>query len=1044
MSNSIFSNGSDMAKLIHNFDWHATSLGSIENWSTSLITTTAMMLENRFPMALWWGKDLLFIYNDAYIPVLGDKHPNALGQPTAEVWGEIWHILGPQSEMVLNGDGATWNEHLLLPMNRKGFLEETYFTFSYSPVRDNDGEIGGVLVTCQETTAQVQFQRQLQMLRDLGTNAAMTSAEDACITSAAILEKYDIDIPFALLYLVEESGTKANLAATAGLVNYEALGKIQCIDLQKKLETWPLGKIKAAEGIYVLDNLDKIIGYMPRGQWEALPKTAVILPLTGAGKPTPYGYLVAGVSPLRVLDDQYKEMYRLAADQIVIGIANACAYQEERKRAEALAEIDKAKTVFFSNVSHEFRTPLTLILGPLEDLLQEALPEHVTKQIDTIHRNAQRMLKLVNSLLDFSRIEAGRVEAVYSATDLAEYTSDLASTFRSAVEKAGIELVVECDQLPESIYVDCEMWEKVVLNLLSNAFKYTFEGKIILRLIWCVDCVKLVVEDTGIGISKNDQKRLFERFYRVQGARSRTHEGTGIGLALIKELVKMHCGSIEVQSEVDHGSKFTVLIPTGSEHLPKDRINGNRTLSSTSIGAIPYVEESLRWLPDSLAEINDFNPQQASKKIFTEPFSNSKARGRILIVDDNADMREYLYRLLRDKWNVEVRSNGLTALESVLLSPPDLILSDIMMPVMDGIELLHELRANPSTRLIPVILLSARAGEEARIEGLEKGADDYLIKPFSSRELVAKVSAQIEMASIRRQALQRENELLKETKKLDESIIKAKKDEIKTLEKVIEMKDDFLSVISHEFRTPLNVITAAIQAMNLICKDEMSDRAKRYIKMIKQNALRQLRLVNNILDITRANAGRINVNKRNVDIVFLTKAITESVNAYASKKGVQVLFTSTISRKIIGVDDEKYERILLNLISNAIKFSPEGKAVIVKLRTTKTNVYIQVSDKGIGIPKDKMDMIFQRFGQVDSSLSRNAEGAGIGLSLVKKFVEALGGSVAVESKLGNGSTFTVVLPNQRTAEDGIDKPMVELLDNRLVEITNVEFSDIYL
>lgn len=1044
MDNSIFSSKSDMAKLIHSYDWNTTSLGSIENWSTSLITTTAMMLENRFPMALWWGKDLIFLYNDAYMPVLGDKHPIALGRPAAEIWHEIWHILGPQTEMVLSGNGATWNEHLLLPMNRKGFLEETYFTFSYSPVRENGGEIRGVLVTCQETTAQVQFQRQLQMLRDLGTNIAMTSAEETCIASAEILGKYNVDIPFALLYLVEEKGAKANLVATAGLDNYEGPGKIQCIDLQNTLGTWPLGNIKAAEGLYVLDNLDKIIGPMPGGRWETSPKTSVVLPLTGAGHQTPYGFLVAGVSPLRVLDDQYKEMYRLTADQIVTGIANACAYQEERKRAQALAEIDKAKTVFFSNVSHEFRTPLTLIIGPLEDLMQEALPDHVRKQISITHRNSQRMLKLVNSLLDFSRIEAGRVEAVYIPTDLAKYTSELASTFRSAVEKAGMELVVECDQLPELIYVDNEMWEKIVLNLLSNAFKYTFEGRIILRLIWCVNHVRLEVEDTGIGISKNDQQRLFERFYRVQGTRSRTHEGTGIGLALIKELVKMHCGSIEVHSEVNHGSKFTISIPTGSEHLPKDRINGSRILSSTSIGATPYVEESMRWLPNSLVETNDFNHQQATKKIITEPSGNVNSGGRILIVDDNTDMREYLYRLLSERWEVEVKSNGLMALESALLNPPDLILSDIMMPIMDGIELLHQLRANLSTRSIPVILLSARAGEEARVEGLEKGADDYLIKPFNSRELVAKVSAQLEMSSIRRQAFQRENELLKETKKLDEAIIKVKKDEIKALEKVIEMKDEFLSVISHEFRTPLNVINAAIQAMNYICKDEMSDRAKEYTKMIKQNAFRQLRLVNNLLDITRANAGRINVNKKNVDIVFLTKAITESVNAYASKKRVPVIFVSTISKQIIGIDDEKYERILLNLISNAVKFSPEGKTVIVRLRTTKANVNIEVSDKGIGIPEDKIDVIFERFGQVDSSLSRYAEGAGIGLSLVRKFVQALGGSVSVKSKLGKGSTFTVKLPNQLTAEDSVDKPIMELLGNRLVEITNVEFSDIYL
>jgi two-component system, sensor histidine kinase and response regulator len=263
-------------------------------------------------------------------------------------------------------------------------------------------------------------------------------------------------------------------------------------------------------------------------------------------------------------------------------------------------------------------------------------------------------------------------------------------------------------------------------------------------------------------------------------------------------------------------------------------------------------------------------------------------------------------------------------------------------------------------------------------------------------------------------------------------------------DKALEMKDEFLSLVSHEFRTPLNVINSAIQAMTYICGGELSDKSKKYLGMIRQNTFRQLRLVNNLLDITRVNAGRIKINKSNIDIVFLTKAIIESVYTYASQKKIDVAFITLLEEKVIAIDEEKYERILLNLLSNAIKFTPEGNSIIVTLNAVKNRIYVKVRDSGIGIPEDKLDVIFERFGQVDSSLSRQAEGTGIGLSLVKKLTEALGGSISVNSKEGRGSTFTVVLPDEVISEDKSEIEFGDLLDNRLIQTTTVEFSDIYL
>ena len=433
---------------------------------------------------------------------------------------------------------------------------------------------------------------------------------------------------------------------------------------------------------------------------------------------------------------------------------NERALEVERRRVEALAEIDRAKTQFFANISHEFRTPLTLMLGPLEEMKRVSagaggpLPHY--PQVDLVHRNGLRLLKLVNSLLDFSRIEAGRVQALYEATNLAQLTARLASEFRSAIEKAGLRLAVNASPLAEPAYVDREMWEKIVLNLLSNAFKFTFEGTIEVSLSQENGSFQLAVTDTGTGIPADELPRLFERFHRVEGAQGRTYEGSGIGLALVQELTRLHGGSVTVESEYGKGSTFRVSIPPGTDHLPQQQIGGMRTQASTGLGAQPFVEEALRWLPGEVqnAIIGDALP--ADQKAIPDA-----ERPLILLADDNADMREYLVRLLSAHYRIEAVADGEAALRAAARRMPSLVLSDVMMPRMDGIELLSRLRAEPRTAAVPVILLSARAGEEAKVEGLGAGADDYLIKPFSARELLVRVEAHLKIARVRGEAMER-------------------------------------------------------------------------------------------------------------------------------------------------------------------------------------------------------------------------------------------------------------------------------------------------
>lgn len=428
--------------------------------------------------------------------------------------------------------------------------------------------------------------------------------------------------------------------------------------------------------------------------------------------------------------------------------------REIARQREELAQLDKLKTQFFANISHEFRTPLTLMMGPLEDALanEEGLSAANRQRLELARRNSVRQLKLVNTLLDFSRIEAGRMEASYEPTDLCALTIELASVFRSAIERAGMRMMIDCAPLSEMVYVDREMWEKIVLNLLSNAFKFTFEGEIEVSLRQVGPAVELAVRDTGTGIPADEIPRLFERFHRVKGARGRSFEGSGIGLALVQELVKLHGGSVQVESELGQGSRFAISIPLGTEHLPAPRIQAQRAMSSTAVAAEVYVGEAERWLPNNDAASGNQRSSSSVPAAMPSPARGpDDQRELIVVVDDNADMRDYLRSLLEGEYRVVAVENGERAVAVTRQLRPALLLTDVMMPGLDGFGVLQAIRSVPAVSDTPIILLSARAGEESRIEGLQAGADDYLVKPFTARELTARVATHVKISRLRRE-----------------------------------------------------------------------------------------------------------------------------------------------------------------------------------------------------------------------------------------------------------------------------------------------------
>ena len=692
-----------MGARMRDMDWSRTALGPVEDWPQSLRSTVSMMLPSKAQIILFWGPEFVVLYNDAYRPVFGAKHPEALGLAGRDAWREIWdsqlHAL--LAGVVRTGE-AFWAKDLLFGLERHGFPEETYFDVSYDPVRVESGDVGGVYCIVTETTERVVGERRMALLKDLAArNAKARTVAEACVFATETLATTPNDLLFALTFLGDELQS-----STPGAPEQLARSK---------------------------------------------PELVKDLSIASSSQEAQAARLVVGLNPRRPFDDQYRAFVDLVADQFGTALANARAHEQERHRAEALAELDRAKTTFFSNVSHEFRTPLTLLVGPLEDGLADVgtpLPPVHRQRQEVAHRNALRLLRLVNTLLDFSRIEAGRIDASFEPTDLASFTAELASVFRSAIEKAGLELVVDCDPRAELVYVDREMWEKIVLNLLSNAFKFTFEGRITVQLRSLDDHVELRVVDTGVGIPLADLPRMFERFHRVKHSRARTHEGTGIGLALVEELARIHGGSVTVASEEGRGTTFLVTVQTGTAHLPSDRITASRQLPSTSMGAIPYVEEALRWLPTT--DASGQGPSSAADTL-AGVVHPSKTAARILIADDNADMRDYLRRMLGQHYRVDVAGDGRTALDRIRQDAPDLVLADVMMPTLDGFGLVAAIRADEHRRSLPVILLSARAGEEARIEGLNAGADEYLVKPFSARELLACVASQLSLARVRRE-----------------------------------------------------------------------------------------------------------------------------------------------------------------------------------------------------------------------------------------------------------------------------------------------------
>jgi signal transduction histidine kinase len=1049
------SGGGEMGRRIREYNWAATPLGPVESWPQSLRTCIRIMLDSRQPIWIGWGKDLIKLYNDPYIAIVGGKHPGALGMPASVVWKAIWREIGPMLHTVMEEDTGTYVESQLLIMERNGYPEETYYTFSYTPIPGAGGGTAGMICFNVDDTDRILSERQLQTLSRLGKSLTDCSTySQAAERTMDALGRNGRDFPFALFYSAGETvrasapgdspgaGEEVRLMATTPL-GASAAGVPVTFRLSDDMAlAAALRQARDSRAPQVIEGLMGLLGSMPQGGWEIATDKAIVLPILEAGGAAAAGFLVIGISPYRPVDERYLNFFTLVADQLATSFADIRVLELERGRAEALAEIDRAKTLFFSNISHEFRTPLTLLLGPIEDLLSDPGSLEGNKyRLGVAYRNALRMQKLVNTLLEFSRIEAGRLEGQFRRVDIGTLTLDLASTFRSTIEKAGMKLLVNVEPIKGEVFVDIDLWERIILNLISNAFKYSHDGSISVDVREVDDRVMVSVTDTGVGIAEDQLDKIFDRFHRVENSSGRSLEGTGIGLAVVRELVKLHQGTIDVTSRVGVGSTFTVAIPMGDQHLPPDRVVRTPASAGRTRQSDAFVMEAMKWVPDEAAAddagvdvaaggggvdvaaggggadvaLGGVDAALGGAGVDVAPggldgHRFAHANYRVLLADDNADMREYVQRLLAPQFRVITARDGEEALEKILEYRPDLVLSDVMMPRMDGFSLLKAIRATPEIQATPVILLSARAGEEAKIEGLEAGADDYLVKPFGGRELIARVESNIRIARERAAAFRDYAE------KLEQAVRKRTQD-LRRLNVSLEQSNEdlmqFAHVASHDLKEPVRKVRTFAGRLLEEYGATLPEEAKKFLSKIQHATERMSMMIEGVLTYSILNSNEQTITQVDLNEVF--DNIEADLEVAIERAGAE--FRRDKLPTLEGAHVLLYQ-LFYNLVNNALKFSAEvdKPLIVIASRLTewagKRIAEVTVRDNGIGFDQDQSHRIFEAFARLNSK--DRFEGTGLGLALCKKIAERHRGSITATSVKGQGAVFIVRLPLSQT------------------------------
>jgi signal transduction histidine kinase len=672
-------------------------------------------------------------------------------------------------------------------------------------------------------------------------------------------------------------------------------------------------------------------------------------------------------------------------------------------------QLDELKTNFFANVSHELRTPLALIFGPVDRLLESsAFSEAASHDLRVVRRNALLLQKHVDDLLDISKLEAGKMQVHYARTDLARFVRLISSFFDSLSSTRAIQVVVEA---PESLpaEVDSDKIQRVLLNLLSNAFKFTPEGGTV-RIILSKEGehALLRVEDTGPGVPPNERRAIFERFQQGEEGSNR-RGGTGLGLSIVHEFVELHRGSVEVTDADGGGASFRIRIPITAPEgatVGEDAEGGllTRGLSRAASTASAAAAETAWALAQNRAS-PAIQPRSAPRDGGQHPL--------VLVVEDNREMNEFISSTLGVEYRVRAAFNGGEALIAAREELPDLIISDMMMPEMGGEALLRAVREDPKLNLIPVIFLTAKADDPLKLNLLQDGAQDYVMKPFAVDELRARVRNQL-VTKLIRDTLQRELASQEsDVTRLAQDVITRSR-ELQAARQVAEeanrAKDRFLAVLSHELRTPLTPVLAT--AMHLESEENISPEVlRRSLALIRRNIELEARLIDDLLDVTRIGTGKIQLTQAPLDAHATVSAALDLCEPEAIRKASQVELHLEAEQHHVFGDDRRLLQVFWNLILNAVKFTPaNGRISLRTYNPAAGKLAVEVRDSGIGISAEALPRIFEAFEQGEQSKSRQFGGLGLGLTVARAFVEAHGGTIrAASGGLGQGAIFTVEL-----------------------------------
>ncbi|RIB09615.1 hypothetical protein C2G38_2108167 [Gigaspora rosea] len=794
---------------IKSYDWSLTPLGPMDSWDPLFKSAVDFCCQLKFPSRIVYGSDLITIYNQEHVSFeikrnQEVKHPFAMGKPIIETYPEYYELFKTSYEQMKSTRKGFFQYDGCVPLlHNDGYIGDSYFNFAMSPIFKTDGSFCAMLCVSFETTDRVLYIRRKKSLIDMEIRLNecfkdVESLENTCNIMVTALRGNDKDFPFALIYLVDNNKFSSGFRPHTARLVATTFNKEMCIeDISNKL-------LETPETIDLCKNSDENYDEYVNIRWPTSTAThqflkcnswpihlvvkedksikvclkdgnhAILFPiktLCGSDRSLS-AILICGINPRLPLEDEYMKLFELVVNRFSLALTRSISRREEKKHLELLADLNRQKIKFFQNIGHELLNPLTLTLSPLEEAISSCTRESIIhSHLQTVQRNTRRLLKLVSTLLQYSNIEGGRYEPQFRETDIAKFTQELAANFNTIAKKLDLDYIIDIPNpeefkkaLGSNVYIDHEMFEAIFYNLCSNAFKNTWSGQIRVRLyIEHSNEIILEVSDTGVGISEINLSNLFQRFYRVNSQQSRSHEGTGIGLALVKELITIHGGDITVTSKVGQGTTFKCRFLSGYKHLPKNHVyhdkKENESYQEQQLYTKKqlYLEENLQWLQYNSPIIN--KEDQLDTKLNSKSINDNNiampsetTKHKILLVEDNADMRSYLNELLKKEFDVCCAYDGRDAMNilSKLSKLPDLILSDVMMPNINGYELVKMIRSNIKTRSIPFILLTAKAYE---VSGLDYGADDYIIKPFKTRELMARIRTNINLSQLRNQLI---------------------------------------------------------------------------------------------------------------------------------------------------------------------------------------------------------------------------------------------------------------------------------------------------